>query len=95
MQKILEDEKKLVNKYGYKQAIKITQRINELEAAMTLNDIQNIKAAGLHCLSGKYKNSYAIKVINPYRIRFTADNGMKEDMNSITEITVIEIIDYH
>ena len=84
-----------LKKYGYKQAVKITQRINELKAAMTLNDIQNIKAAGLHCLSGKYKNSYAIKVINPYRIRFTADNGMKEDMNSITEITVIEIIDYN
>lgn len=66
LRKTLENQKKLVRVYGDKQAAKITQRMSELYAAISLSDIQYNRAARLHSLSGKDKNYMAISIAFNY-----------------------------
>lgn len=56
----IENSSKLHKKYGKQNAIKITKRMSELSAAVTLNDMTFIPQAGLHNLAGNYKGKLGI-----------------------------------
>ncbi len=74
---------------------KTIQRINEFMAAESLNDINILHAPGLHSLSGKQKGLWAVYLIHPFRLVFEPLDGDTVDLNTITKIKIIEIIDYH
>ncbi len=60
IEKVFNDFNKLSQKHGTRQAKKTIQRINEFMAAESLNDINILRAPGLHSLSGKQKGLWAV-----------------------------------
>lgn len=95
IRKEFESERKLVKSYGLPQARKITQRINEIEAAESLYDIFCNPSARLHQLSGNYKGKFAIDLIHPFRLIIEALDGELTNLRSITNINIIKVEDYH
>ena len=87
---------------GKKQAKKFLMRVNELANVKCLEDLRNYPPARCHELKGNRKEQFAVKLDEPYRLIFTPthdpipakeDGGM--DWKEITEITILEIVNYH
>ena len=95
LKKKFETKKELEKAYGKHQARKITQRMNELYAAESLQDIKHIPSLRLHRLSGNYKNCFAIDLIHPYRLIIKPEDGEIEDLKTITLVEVVKVEDYH
>jgi len=95
LKKICEDDKSLKKKYGSLQSIAIVQRINELSSAENLFDISRLPHARLHLLKGKYDKCFAVDIKHPYRIVFSCPSGDVQNIKSVHEIMIIEIVDYH
>lgn len=95
LKKKFETKKELEKAYGTRQAKKITQRMNELYAAESLQDIKYIPSSRLHQLSGNYKNCFAIDLLQPYRLIIKPEDGKIEDYRTITIVEVIKVEDYH
>lgn len=75
--------------YGEKMSYKIHQRIDELRAASSVEELLKFHIGRCHLLQGDRKGQYAMDLIHPYRLIF-AKLG-----NEIEIVNVIEIIDYH
>lgn len=79
----------------------LIRRLAELSAAESLQDIRNLPAMRCHELKGNRKGQLACDVKHPLRIVFRPnepalrlpDGGL--DWTKITEIEVLEIVDYH
>jgi plasmid maintenance system killer protein len=91
----------LLKRYG-ERAKKINQRMNELSAAESLAVIQKMPAIKCHELIGERKGQLAVRISGNYRLIFEPSNDpllRKPDgglmWDSITEIRIIEIEDYH
>ena len=85
-------------KYGSLIGDKLTQRVSELYAANSLNDIAKIPAARLHKLEGVRKNEYAIDLIHPFRLIITPvleDDADITNLSSIRIVRIEEVTDYH
>ena len=95
LKKKFEARKELEKAYGIRQAKKITQRMNELYAAESLQDIKHIPSSRLHQLSGNYKNCFAIDLIHPYRLIIKPEGREIEDLRTITLVEVVNVEDYH
>lgn len=95
LRKICEDHRKLKKEYGVIQAKKITQRLNELQAAKSFYDISRLAQPRLHNLSGQRREQFAVDIKDPYRLILLPLDGNKEDLKTITSIKVISITDYH
>ncbi|WP_435051706.1 type II toxin-antitoxin system RelE/ParE family toxin [Desulfolithobacter dissulfuricans] len=83
-------------------ARKLQQRLMELKAASTLDDISRLPPARCHELTGNRKGQLSVDLEHPYRLLFVpAHNPLptKEDGGvdwaSITEIEIIGIVDTH
>ncbi|MBT3881270.1 MAG: hypothetical protein HON76_16465 [Candidatus Scalindua sp.] len=95
LKKKFETKKELEKAYGTRQARKLTQRMNELYASESLQDIKHIPSSRLHQLSGNYKNCFAIDLLHPYRLIIKPEDGEIEDLRTITLIEVVKVEDYH
>lgn len=95
LKKKFETRKELEKAYGTRQAKKITQRMNELYAAESLQDIKHIPSSRLHQLSGNYKNCFAIDLLHPYRLIIKPEDGETEDLRTITFVEIVTVEDYH
>lgn len=95
LKRTFNDFNSLSRAYGKRQANKIIQRMDELKAAETLNDISFLPPARLHKLSGKRKDELAVDLTHPFRLVFIPCAGNMEDYSTITEIMICEVIDYH
>jgi proteic killer suppression protein len=62
------------------------QRLNELHAATSLNDLGKLNSVGLHKLKGSLRNFWSIDVNSPWRIIFKFRNG---------DAYEVEIVDTH
>ena len=78
------------------------QRMSELNAAITLNDINHLPPPRLHELSGNLKKQFSVDIQHPYRLLFIVANKsvpLKEDggqdKEKIDRIKIIEIEDTH
>lgn len=76
-------------KHGTKMAEKIHQRIDEIEAAESVEFLLQFKIGGCHGLKGDRKNQYAMHLIHPHRLVFKKHERDKK------VVLIIEIIDYH
>lgn len=87
--------------HGKQVGTKLTQRVNELKAAASLDDIAKMKVInGFHPLGGDRKDEFAVYLGHPQRLVFTAkiEGGSDLDSLTYTEIKVIrieEVTDYH
>lgn len=76
-------------KHGEKMAAKIHQRIDEITAADSVEQLIQYRIGGCHILKGNRKKQYAMDLVQPYRLVFEV-NG-----SAIQIVRVIEIVDYH
>jgi proteic killer suppression protein len=84
--------------FGLRIGNKLTQRVSELYAANSLNDIAKIPAARLHKLEGARKNEYAVDLIHPFRLIITPVLEEDADFANLSCIRVVrieEVTDYH
>jgi proteic killer suppression protein len=70
-------------------ADKISQRIDEIKAADSVEQMVQFKIGGCHPLHQDRKGQYAVYLVHPYRLIF----GQKDNMIQI--VTIMEIVDYH
>lgn len=85
--------KELVKKYGIEVAKKLPQRIKELKAFPSVNDIPIKPPHRRHKLSGDRANQFAISITNQYRLIFRQkeNNIIIEDLREIKKIEIMEV----
>ncbi|MBI1769529.1 MAG: type II toxin-antitoxin system RelE/ParE family toxin [Bacteroidetes bacterium] len=83
-------------------AKRLSGRLDDIESAPTLAVLKQIGAAHCHPLSGDRIGQWSISVSGNYRIVFTighdpipATEDGSVDAKLVTDITIIEIVDYH
>ena len=74
----------------------LIHRLSELELANSLKDISEEPPPRRHKLYNDYKNCWSIDCSKNYRI-IIKPTGCYEinDLSTITEITILDIVDYH
>lgn len=80
----------------------IRARLGVLKNARTLADAPKTKPDRLHQLKGDRADQFAVDLVHPKRLVFepnhdpvprTADGGI--DLERVTAITVLDVVDYH
>lgn len=102
LQKLANSSKEALRKLGKQNAAKLSQRLDELKAAGTLEDMRHLPAARCHELKGDRKGELAVNLHGGDRMVFkpnhdptpTKDDGGL-DWTQVTAILVTEIVDYH
>lgn len=103
LKKMCNDYSLLQRRRGARQAEEISDRLNEA------NDLPNLKAWGapafkkarLHPLLGNLKGQFAVDLNHPYRLVFEPTDKFSKfpdggiDIETVTAIRILEIIDYH
>lgn len=101
LEKACNSDKEIRKKFGERQGAKLKQRLGELRAASTLEELRNVPG-NYHELREDRKGQLAVYLVHPYRLVFVPannpiptkpDGGL--DWNRVTAINVVEIIDYH
>lgn len=104
-QKEFENERKLLRKYGQKQAALIKQRLSELKAADCLEDLRHLPGPRLHQHSrkkGQAKAIFSVDLDRPCRLLFVAAAdpeptlpGGGVDWTKVTSIKILKVDDPH
>ena len=89
IQKICTVAKIAEKTYGIQMAEKIHQRIDEITAASSVEEMIKFHIGRCHALQQDRKGQFAVDLIHPYRLVFEK-NG-----NEIQIVKIIEIVDYH
>lgn len=76
-------------KYGLQMAEKIHQRIDEIDASETVEEMIQFHIGRCHMLKGDRKGQYAMDLVHRYRLIF------EKIGNEIQIANIMEIIDYH
>ena len=100
-EKLANDDRKLVKKYGKLRADKIKARLTQLRFSTTLEEVRNLPG-NYHELTSNRKGQWACDLDQPYRLVFTPNekpiptnkHGQYIWME-ITGVEVIEIVNYH
>ena len=102
LQKLCSVSREAQRHLGEKRARRLHQRMMELKAAISLDDISRLPPARCHELTGNRKGQLSVDLEHPYRLLFIpANNTLPETKNGgldwprVTEIEIIEIIDTH
>ena len=75
--------------YGRDMAEKIQQRIDEINAAISVEMMIQYGIGRCHQLKGKRKGEYAVDLVHPKRLVF------KKNGDEIQIALITEIVDYH
>lgn len=89
IKKVCEDALIAERKYGRKMAEKIQQRIDQIRAAETVEEMIQYRIGRCHPLHNDRKNQFAVDLIHPQRLVFEK-NG-----KDVQIANIIEIVDYH
>ena len=102
MQKVCSSEKEMKRKWGAALTKKLQQRLLELKAADTLDDISRLPPARCHELTGNRKGELSVDVAHPYRLVFKPNHdplplkpGGGLDWALVTSVIVLEVVDTH
>jgi len=102
LSKRLSDPSETVKAYGMPIAKRINQRLQEFEAAESLEVLRSFPAANCHELKGQNAGQLSVDVSPNYRLiiqpaedppPLKEDGGL--DWSAVTEILILEIVDYH
>lgn len=104
LKEICSNFKSATIKFGEKNAKKLIQRLNELNATEKLAIFIKLPQTGFHELKGNRKGQYAVNLIQPFRLIFMSEidedkfNCKLSDLEyykQITTIKILEVKDYH
>ena len=76
-------------KYGLEMAEKIHQRIDEIAASDTVEEMVKFHIGRCHSLKGNRKSQYVMDLVHPYRLVF------EKIGHEIQIANIMEIVDYH
>jgi len=76
-------------RYGLDMALKILERIIEIENIGSVEQLIMFSIGRCHSLNGNRRGQYAMDLIQPYRLIFTKDE------TEIKVVKIIEITNYH
>ncbi len=100
--KLCNSASRLKAKHGSRMAALIQQRLMELQAAPTLEDMKQVPGARCHELFQNLKGHLAVDLVHPDRLVFKPDHdplpekaGGGLDWSQVTAIEVVGIGDYH
>lgn len=82
----------LVRLYGERMALKIIQRIGELQAALTPQDLPS--NARFHVHRGRRQGLYSVDLIHPYRL-IVRPLGEYSSWVEIAVVEIYEVLDPH
>lgn len=101
LERLANDNIRLVKKYGKLRAEKVKARLTQLSFATTLEDVRYLPG-NYHELAGNRKGQWACDLDQPYRLVFTPhENPIPANADGqylwiqITGVEVLEIINYH
>lgn len=80
---------KAEKKYGKAMAEKLQQRIDQIEAATSVEMMIQYRIVRCHPLTGNRRKQYAVDLINPYRLVF------EKRENKVQIAYIIGIVNYH
>ena len=89
IEKVCTDAKTAERNYGQDMADKIHQRVDEINAADTVELMIQFRIGRCHPLSQNRKGQYAVDLVHPYRLVFEKKGGEIQIAN------ILEIVDYH
>ena len=89
IKKVCTDAKTAERTYGQDMADKIHQRVDETNAADTVELMIQFRIGRCHPLSQNRKGQYAVDLVHPYRLVFEKKGGEIQIAN------ILEIVDYH
>ena len=101
LQKTLNTQNLLVKVHGPDRARRIRKRLDDLNAATTLEDIRSLPGR-CHELTGDRAGQLALDLDHPYRLIFTPahdpfpvkdDGGL--DWTAVTAVVILGVEDYH
>ena len=102
LEKLANFDKEALKKLGKQSARKLRTRMDDLDTALTLEDMRFLPAARCHELKGKLQDSLAVDLHDGLRIIFTPDHDpvpSKEDggmdWTQINAIVITDITNYH
>lgn len=102
MQKACNSAGAMNAKWGDKMAKKLRQRLNELQAAVTLEDVSRLPPARCHALTGNLAGHLSVDLVHPYRLLFVPDHepvplrpsgGL--DWARVTAVVIVSVTDTH
>lgn len=96
IRKICEDQKTAIRKLGGRMTDKLFQRIMEIRAADNLLILKGLPSPRCHRLSGDRKDQYAVDLVHPKRLILVPifeEGEINEE--TVTDVVIQEIIDYH
>lgn len=95
LEKILMSEKNIKKEYN-KLSQRLMMRINTLQTVDNLSYVPTDKPERCHLLEGEYRECYAVCIDSNWRIIIKPKGyEMPYDKTIITEIDIIDIVDYH
>ena len=89
IKKVCTDAKTAERTYSQEMADKIHQRIDEIDASDTVEEMVQFHIGRCHPLKQNRKGQYAMDLVHPYRLVFEK-NG-----DEIQIANILEIVDYH
>lgn len=101
MAKACSSEEAMRKDWGSQMAKKLMQRLADLEAAKTLEDVRHLPGR-CHELTGDRKGQLALDLVHPQRLIFAPahdpvptrhDGGL--DWTQVTAVRIMEVKDYH
>lgn len=98
LNKILNDASLIMKHYGKSRARRIIKRLDEFDAAKTLEDIPSDPPPRCHRLKGDKGGTFSVDVSANYRLVFEGydQNDQKSTQKSdIVTVQIISIEDYH
>ncbi len=101
LNKIANDDRKMIKELGKKRAEKLKLRLTQLQDAETLEDVRNLPGS-YHELTSNRKGQWACDLDQPYRLVFKPHEDPIPSNEQgqyiwleIIGVEIMEIIDYH
>lgn len=89
IRKVCTDASYATRKYGSEMACKIDQRIGEIIAADSVEEMIKYQLGRCHPLHQNREGQYAVDLCHPHRLIF------EKKAHTVKIVTIIEIVDYH
>jgi len=101
LQKACNSAKEMAREWGSQMAKKLQQRLSELAAAGTLEDMRKLPGR-CHELKADRKGQLALDLVHPKRLVFSPDHNPTPalpdgglDWSKVSKIVILEVVDYH
>jgi plasmid maintenance system killer protein len=101
-EKLCNSAKEMRGKLGERNAKALQLRLAQMKAAGTLEDLGTIPGARCHELMGDRKGQLGVDLVHPKRLVFRPDHNPWPakpdgglDWQKVTQVVVVEIVDYH